>query len=78
MAKDTVGKKGVGMVAPGTSPGQSLLPVEDLAREAGLKPWQLAGLRRACGWVEGKQVTLAEWKAAVLRFENRGMGSGKI
>lgn len=75
MAKD---KKGVGMVAPGANPNPALYPVETLANNAGLKPWQLAGLRQATGWADGKQVTLSEFAAAVQRFEQRGMGGGKI
>lgn len=78
MAKDKTERKGVTMVAPAADKGGGLHPVEMLAEAAGLKPWKLAGLLRAQRWADGKQVTPAEFAAALARFEQRPMGGGKL
>jgi hypothetical protein len=56
----------------------ALFPVEDLAGKKGLKPWYIAGLRRAAGWAPGKKVSEAEFKKAVDKFNKRPQGGGKI
>ncbi|MBI4621042.1 MAG: hypothetical protein HY739_12925 [Desulfobacterales bacterium] len=57
---------------------EDLKPVEDLAEEAELKPWETAGLARAAGWTEGKQVTKNEFDSAVSAFRCRPQGGGRI
>ena len=63
-----------------TEPGpeSQLVPVEELAAGARLKPWELAGLMRAAGWAPGKQVTVKVFEQAVAAFRNRPQGGGKI
>ncbi len=59
-------------------PGGTLRLVEEIARERGLPIWYLAGLRRAKGWAQGKQVTAAEFDAAAAAFDARPQGGGKL
>ena len=56
----------------------ALSPVEALAGGRKIPAWELAGLRRAMRWAEGKQVTEAEFDAALERFRNRPQGGGSI
>ena len=57
---------------------KGLKDVETLAKEKGLKGWELAALRQATGWIDGKQVTDKEFDAALERLRGRRQGSGKI
>ena len=51
-------------------------PVEELA--AGLPAWELAALRHATGWADGKQVSEAEYAAALDKLRNRPQGGGRL
>lgn len=55
-----------------------LQPVESLAKAVKLPTWELAALRQATGWVDGKAVTQAEFDLAVDRLRSRQQGGGKI
>lgn len=55
-----------------------LFPVKALAGAAGVPAWELAGLMRAAGWADGKQVTPAAFGAAMAKFRNRPQGGGSI
>ncbi|MDD5106045.1 MAG: hypothetical protein PHC49_10560 [Desulfuromonadaceae bacterium] len=66
------------MVAPKPEAAETLHPVTELAELSGLSRAHLAGLCRAKGWAEGKQVTAAEFTSAMDAFENRPMGGGRI
>jgi hypothetical protein len=55
-----------------------LVPVETLAEAAKLPAWELAALRQAANWAEGKHVTQAELDAALTRLRNRPQGGGTI
>lgn len=68
---------GASIVAPHPM-GGPLRPVSELAAAAGLPAWELAGLARAAGWAPGKQVTEADFAAALERFRARPQGGGKI
>ncbi len=56
----------------------AMFPVEDLAKKKGLKPWYLAGLRRAAGWKPGKEVSAAEFEKTVEKFNTRPQGGGTV
>ena len=53
-----------------------LYPVEVLAGD--LSAWELAALRQAAGWAEGKQVSEAEFTAALDQLRNRPQGGGRL
>ncbi len=55
---------------------QPLKPLEEHA--AALPAWELAALRQATGWVHGKQITEAEYEAALATFRTRPQGGGRI
>ncbi|MDH3975529.1 MAG: hypothetical protein OEV42_14725 [Deltaproteobacteria bacterium] len=57
---------------------EPLKAVEDLAAEKSLQRWELAALRHATGWLEGKQVKASEFDDALERFRCRRQGSGKL
>lgn len=65
------------MVAPKSKAQEQLTPLETLAAAAGLTAARLAGIRRANGWAEGKQVTPEEFNEAVIAFNKRPMGGGR-
>jgi hypothetical protein len=78
-------KRGVntGKVAPigvkrgqGRHRGLPLQTVGVLAKQAGLQPWEIAGLVRYAKWPEGKQVTNDQFQAALNGFQKRPMGGG--
>jgi len=76
-------KSAAAMVAPhplgrGKRKKEDLRPVEELAEDAGLKPWEEAGLMRAAGWAEGKQVTKGRFDEALAAFRARPQGSGRL
>ncbi|MGE4297529.1 MAG: hypothetical protein AB7E47_05815 [Desulfovibrionaceae bacterium] len=56
----------------------ALYPVEDLAQERQVPDWELAALRVATGWAEGKQVTGEAFDAAVTKLRTRPQGGGRI
>ena len=56
----------------------ALFPVEQLADERELPVWELAALRHATGWADGKQVSATEFDQALTRFRNRPQGGGRI
>ena len=51
----------------------ALATIEARAAELAVPAWQFAGLKRAEGWGEGKQVTAAEFAAALERFRTAGL-----
>jgi hypothetical protein len=55
-----------------------LQDIEKLADLSNLRPWEKQALFRAAGWAPGKQVTAADFHAALARFKKRRMGSGRI
>jgi hypothetical protein len=55
-----------------------LQPVVKLAAKRAIPGWELAGLMRAAGWAEGKQVTADEFDSALQRFRERRIGGGAI
>jgi hypothetical protein len=57
---------------------KELQPVEELAAEFKVKPWELAGLMRAARWSSGKQVARAAFVGALSRFRDRRQGGGRI
>lgn len=61
-----------------TKKGPEIYPVEKLAGKAGMKAWELAGIRRYLGWPDGKQVSEKDFSEAVKRFRNRPQGGGNI
>jgi hypothetical protein len=63
------------MVAPKSQ--EQLQPVEDLAAERGMPEHALAGMMRANGWVEGKQMTGLAFESAMTAYIKRPMGSGR-
>jgi hypothetical protein len=65
------------MVAPQPQDARLHL-VEDLAADLNVSPPVLAGLCRAKGWASGKQVTQAEFAAALEAFQTRPLGGGRI
>lgn len=65
------------MMAPHPADG-ALFPLDELARDNGMKPYELAGLCRAMGWAAGKQVTAAEFNQAAEAFKSRPMGGGRL
>lgn len=71
-------KAGGSMVAPHPPIGGGLQPVEELAMDLGISAGELAGLRRATGWLSGKQVTAEQFDEAVAQFRARPMGSGGL
>ncbi len=63
---------------PTTAESEPLQPVEDLAKEHGIKSWELAGPMRAAGWAAGKQVTKTRFQQALNAFRHRPQGGGRI
>jgi phosphoketolase len=55
---------------------ETLHPVETLA--ADLPVWELAALRQATGWTEGKQITGADFEDALTKLRARPQGGGRI
>ncbi|NDV18267.1 hypothetical protein GO013_02405 [Pseudodesulfovibrio sp. JC047] len=55
-----------------------LMPVETLADTAKLPSWELAALRQATDWADGKQVTQSEFDTALNRLRTRPQGGGTI
>lgn len=55
-----------------------LQDIEKLADLSDLRPWEKQALFRAAGWAPGKQVSAAEFNAALARFKKRQMGAGRI
>ena len=51
-----------------------LLPVSELAKEAGLPGWKAAGMCKSAGWTMDKRVSKEDFNAARSHFENRRMG----
>lgn len=81
MTKQTSEEKGEVATMEAPHPKQQatkLQAVEALAAARGLKPWYLAGLRRAAGWAPGKQVGPDEFAQAVEDFNRRRQGGGRI
>lgn len=67
------------MARPGKkSTAKKLLPVETLAADLKIPAWELAGMMRAAGWAEGKQVAADEFADTLQRFRIRQVGGGKI
>ncbi|MDK2955413.1 MAG: hypothetical protein PWQ57_909 [Desulfovibrionales bacterium] len=56
----------------------TLALVEEWAKEAGVKAWELAALRRAAGWLAGKHVTQDDFDDALTRLRARTVGGGRI
>lgn len=51
-----------------------LTPVETLADTAKLPAWELAALRQAADWADGKHVTQDEFDFALNRLRTRPLG----
>lgn len=68
------------MVAPSSrgqktaTQGATLQPVAQLAVERGVPAHAIAGMSRANGWAEGKQVTAEEFETAMEAYKNKPMG----
>ncbi len=72
---------GTSMIAPhpmSKKKKEELRPVEDLARDAGLPPWEAAGLMRAASWAGGKEVDQKTFDSALAAFRKRPQGGGRI
>jgi len=65
------------MVAQHPPVDGTLQPLEKLAAECGMPAPALAGMCRAKGWAEGKQVTATEFESAMTAYIKRPMGSGR-
>ncbi len=70
-------KKPVSMVAPKSKAQERLQPVDELAAERGMPAPALAGMMRANGWVDGKQLTGSEFECAMDSYIRKPMGSGR-
>jgi hypothetical protein len=70
-------KRPTSMVAPKSKAQEKLQPIDELAGERGMPAPQLAGMCRANGWAEGKQVTATEFETAMTAYIRRPMGSGR-
>jgi hypothetical protein len=57
---------------------EALSPVETLAETNGLLSWETAGLMKAAGWAQGKQVSEKQFQQALTKFRNRPQGGGRI
>jgi hypothetical protein len=62
------------MVAPKSTAQEKLQPVAELAAERGMPAPHLAGMCRAKGWADGKQVTATEFETAMTAYMRRPMG----
>lgn len=56
--------------ASSSSSAPELRPFEQFAAEKGTPAWQLAGAAAHEGWPAGREVTEAQFDAAVERFSN--------
>lgn len=65
------------MVAPKSKAQEKLQQLEELAGERGMPATALAGMCRANGWADGKQLTATEFETAMTSYINRPMGSGR-
>lgn len=57
---------------------KKLLPLPILAAAANIPDWELAALMQASGWADGKELTAAEFGAALAKLRKRPQGGGKI
>ncbi|MCG8553583.1 MAG: hypothetical protein MI799_24530 [Desulfobacterales bacterium] len=55
-----------------------IFPVEDLAKKQALPGWETAALMRSVRWAPGKQVSEADFTAALEKFRSRPQGGGRI
>lgn len=55
-----------------------LFPLEVLTASAKLPAWELAALRQATGWAEGKEVSKAVFDEALTLLRSRPVGGGKL
>lgn len=62
--------------SPELYPAPEVYPVEVLAGD--LPAWELAALRQAAGWPDGKQVSEAAFTAALDKLRIRPQGGGTI
>jgi hypothetical protein len=65
------------MVAPKSKAQEKLQPVTELAAERAMPGHALAGMCRANGWVEGKQLTGSEFESAMTAYIRKPMGAGR-
>lgn len=71
-------KRPASMVAPKSRAQQERLqPLDELAGERGMPAPMLAGMCRANGWADGKQVTATEFETAMTAYVRRPMGAGR-
>lgn len=68
------GKAPTSMVAPKSKAQEKPQPLTELAAERGMPNTALAGMCRANGWFEGKQLTGTEFEAAMTAYVRRPMG----
>lgn len=54
----------------------TLQDVDELGKK--LPGWELAALKRAVGWADGKQVSPEDFDTVLNKFRGRATGSGKI
>ena len=70
-------EKPASMVAPKSKAQETLQPLSELAAERGMPATSLAGMCRANGWVDGKQLSGSEFEAAMTAYMKKPMGSGR-
>lgn len=75
--------------SPASAPEQNLEPaaktaapaqesLAELANRYRVPAWQQAALLRLMAWAEGKQVTEADYAAALESLKNRRVGGGRV
>ncbi len=52
----------------------ALRPIDELAEEYGLKPWEAAAMARFARWRPGKSVTAEEYAHALDNFRVKPLG----
>lgn len=65
------------MVAPKSKEQVKLQPLAELAAERGMPAPALAGMCRANGWAEGKQLDAEEFEQAMEVYRQRPMGGNR-
>lgn len=75
MAEKSEAKADEAVAQNATSGGA--LPIEELAKTVGVSPAVHAGTVETMGWAAGKQVTRADYEAAVRAFTGASISSRK-
>lgn len=71
-AKNSTEPKTTKSAAAASAP---LVDIETLGKD--LRGWKMQGVCAMMGWKPGKQVSKADFNAAVAKFETRAIGSGR-